>query len=51
MSTKSRTDTTEQLLEADRREPNAATFASGVSSAQQHAALRASVRQLGTLLG
>lgn len=51
MSTKSRTDTTEQLLEADRREPNVATFASGVSSAQQHAALRASVRQLGTLLG
>lgn len=43
--------TTEQLLEADRREPDAATFASGVSSAQQHAALRASVRQLGTLLG
>ena len=43
--------TTEQLLEADRREPNAATFASGVSSAQQHAALRASVRQLGALLG
>src|SRR6476469_2259070 len=51
MSTKSRTDTTEQLLEADRRELNVATFASGVSSAQQHAALRASVRQLGTLLG
>ncbi|GAA5021713.1 phosphoenolpyruvate carboxylase [Terrabacter aeriphilus] len=43
--------TTAQLLEADRREPNAATFASGVSSASQHAALRASVRQLGTLLG
>src|SRR6476469_7125138 len=51
MSTKSRTDTTEQLLEADRRELNVATFASGVSSAQKHAALRASVRQLGTLLG
>ena len=42
---------TEQLLAADRREPNAATFAAGVSSAQQHAALRASVRQLGALLG
>ena len=51
MSNQGRTDTTEQLLEADRREPNAATFASGVSSAQQHAALRASVRQLGALLG
>src|SRR6476619_8313189 len=43
--------TTEQFLEADRREPNAATFAAGVSAAQQHAALRASVRQLGALLG
>ncbi|OFE15033.1 phosphoenolpyruvate carboxylase [Humibacillus sp. DSM 29435] len=43
--------TTEQLLEADRRRPNEATFAGGVSSAQQHAALRASVRQLGALLG
>ncbi|HET8988349.1 MAG TPA: phosphoenolpyruvate carboxylase, partial [Humibacillus sp.] len=43
--------TTEQLIEADRREPNVATFASGVSSAQQHTALRASVRQLGALLG
>ncbi|MHA3837541.1 phosphoenolpyruvate carboxylase [Terrabacter sp. AAH1] len=42
---------TEQLLEADRREPNVGAFASGVSSAQQHAALRASVRQLGALLG
>ena len=43
--------TTEQLLEADRRAPNVATFAAGVSSAQQHTALRASVRQLGALLG
>ena len=43
--------TTEQLIEADRREPNEATFAGGVSSTQQHAALRASVRQLGALLG
>jgi phosphoenolpyruvate carboxylase len=50
MSTQGRT-TTEQLIEADRREPNVATFAAGVSSAQQHAALRASVRQLGALLG
>lgn len=50
MSTQGRT-TTEQLLEADRRQPDVATFASGVSSASQHAALRASVRQLGTLLG
>src|SRR6476661_6712827 len=50
MSTQGRT-TTEQLLEADRRQPDVATFASGVSSASQHTALRASVRQLGTLLG
>ncbi|WP_404391876.1 phosphoenolpyruvate carboxylase [Humibacillus xanthopallidus] len=50
MTNQART-TTEQLIEADRREPNVATFASGVSSAQQHTALRASVRQLGALLG
>ncbi|RKT78766.1 phosphoenolpyruvate carboxylase type 1 [Terracoccus luteus] len=50
MTTQDRT-ATERLLEADRREPNVATFAAGVSSAQQHAALRASVRQLGALLG
>jgi phosphoenolpyruvate carboxylase len=50
MTNRART-TTEQLIEADRREPNVATFAAGVSSAQQHAALRASVRQLGALLG
>ncbi len=42
---------TEQLIEADRRLPNVATFAAGVSSEQQHTALRASVRQLGALLG
>ena len=50
MTNQGRTST-EQLIEADRREPNVATFASGVSSAQQHTALRASVRQLGALLG
>ena len=49
--TSSEQTTTEQLIRADRREPNEATFAGGVSSAQQHAALRASVRQLGALLG
>ena len=43
--------TTEQLIAADRRDPNVAEFAGGVSSDEQHAALRASVRQLGTLLG
>ncbi len=43
--------TTEQMIEADRREPDVAQFAGGVSSDEQHAALRASVRQLSTLLG
>ncbi len=43
--------TTQQLIEADRRLPDAAQFASGVSSDTHHAALRASVRQLGGLLG
>jgi phosphoenolpyruvate carboxylase len=41
----------EQLLNADRREPDVGSFAGGVSSDEQHAALRASVRQLGMLLG
>ncbi|MCU1536054.1 MAG: ppc, partial [Humibacillus sp.] len=50
MTTQDRT-TTERLLEADRREPDVASFSSGVTSASQHAALRASVRQLGQLLG
>ena len=43
--------TTEQMIDADRREPDVAQFAAGVSSDAQHTALRASVRQLGTLLG
>ncbi|MCW2758637.1 MAG: ppc [Nocardioidaceae bacterium] len=43
--------TTEQMIAADRREPDVAKFAGGVSSDEQHAALRASVRQLGQLLG
>jgi phosphoenolpyruvate carboxylase len=43
--------TSEQLVDADRREPDAGSFAGGVASDEQHAALRASVRQLGTLLG
>jgi phosphoenolpyruvate carboxylase len=42
---------TEQLLASDRREPDAALFAGGVGSDEEHAALRASVRQLTTLLG
>ncbi|VXC14607.1 phosphoenolpyruvate carboxylase [Nocardioides sp. AX2bis] len=42
---------TEQMIAADRRDPDVATFAGGVSSDEQHAALRASVRQLGRLLG
>ncbi|MEP6800113.1 MAG: phosphoenolpyruvate carboxylase [Lapillicoccus sp.] len=43
--------TTEQMIEADRRAPDVARFAGGVSSDEQHASLRASVRQLGLLLG
>ena len=43
--------TTEQILESDRRAPDAALFAGGVASDEEHAALRASVRQLTTLLG
>jgi phosphoenolpyruvate carboxylase len=41
----------QRILESDRREPDAALFAGGVSSDEEHAALRASVRQLTTLLG
>lgn len=43
------TDT--DLVEAERRVPDVAQYAGGVSSDSQHAALRASVRQLGQLLG
>lgn len=43
--------TTEQMIRADRRDPDVAQFAAGVSSDEQHTALRASVRQLGGLLG
>ncbi len=42
---------TEQILASDRREPDVALFAGGVGSDEEHAALRASVRQLTTLLG
>ena len=43
--------TTEQILATDRRAPDAAKFGGGVSSDSEHTALRASVRQLTTLLG
>ncbi|MGA9716264.1 MAG: phosphoenolpyruvate carboxylase [Aeromicrobium sp.] len=42
---------TEEILESDRREPDAGSFSGGVSSDAEHAALRGSVRQLTTLLG
>ncbi|PKW26431.1 phosphoenolpyruvate carboxylase [Phycicoccus duodecadis] len=42
---------TEQLIEADRRVPDVGQYAGGVTSDAHHAALRASVRQLGRLLG
>ena len=41
----------DELIEAERRVPDVAQYAGGVSSDSQHAALRASVRQLGQLLG
>ncbi len=41
----------EDLIEADRRLPDAAQYAGAVSSDAHHAALRASVRLLGRLLG
>jgi len=43
--------TTEEMLEADRREPDAAQFGGGVASDEQHRTLRATVRELSTLLG
>ncbi|HYI56508.1 MAG TPA: phosphoenolpyruvate carboxylase, partial [Microlunatus sp.] len=41
----------DELVEAERRVPDVAQYAGGVSSDSQHTALRASVRQLGQLLG
>ncbi len=41
----------EQLIQADRRTPDVAQYAGGVSSDAHHAALRASVKLLGKLLG
>ncbi|WP_208430999.1 phosphoenolpyruvate carboxylase [Aeromicrobium yanjiei] len=43
--------TTEEILASDRRQPDPALFGGGVASDAEHAALRASVRQLTTLLG
>jgi phosphoenolpyruvate carboxylase len=43
--------TTQRMIDADRRVPDVAQFAGGVASDEQHTVLRASVRQLGTLLG
>ncbi|MGB0190386.1 MAG: phosphoenolpyruvate carboxylase, partial [Nocardioides sp.] len=51
MAEETRTPETADLIEADRREPRVSAFAGGVSSDEQHASLRASVRQLGRLLG
>ena len=51
MAEETRTPETADLIEADRREPRVSAFAGGVSSDEQHTALRASERQLGALLG
>ncbi|MFT4264536.1 MAG: phosphoenolpyruvate carboxylase [Nocardioides sp.] len=45
------TRSVEEILEADRRSPDPAVFGGGVASDTHLAALRASVRQLSTLLG
>ncbi|UDY23533.1 phosphoenolpyruvate carboxylase [Nocardioides sp. Kera G14] len=45
------TRSVQEILEADRRSPDPAVFGGGVASDQRHAALRASVRLLSTLLG
>ncbi len=44
-------DDVQQMVDADHREPDVGQFAGGVASDEQHTALRASVRQLSTLLG
>ncbi len=50
-SSAGRQRTPEQILASDHRDPDASLFAQGVASDEQHAALRRSVRRLGTLLG
>src|SRR6202008_4641998 len=40
-----------ELLDAGRRAPDVSQFAGGVASDERHAAMRASVRRLGELLG
>src|SRR3954453_9761745 len=51
MTTESADVTTADLVNADRRAPDVGQFAGGVASHERHAALRASVRRLGDLLG
>jgi phosphoenolpyruvate carboxylase len=43
--------TTDELVDADRRDPDVSQFGGGVASDERHTALRASVRRLGELLG
>ena len=51
MTTESADLTSAELVDADRRAPDVGQFAGGVASDERHAALRASVRRLGSLLG
>jgi phosphoenolpyruvate carboxylase len=51
MTTESPDLTTEELVDADRRDPDVSQFAGTVASHERHAALRASIRRLGELLG
>jgi phosphoenolpyruvate carboxylase len=51
MTTESADLTAAKLVDADRRAPDVGQFGGGVASDERHAALRASVRRLGDLLG
>jgi phosphoenolpyruvate carboxylase len=51
MTTESTDLATAKLVDADRRAPDVSQFAGSVASDERHAALRASVRRLGELLG
>jgi phosphoenolpyruvate carboxylase len=51
MTTESADVTAAELVDADRRSPDVSQFAGSVASQERHAALRASIRRLGELLG
>jgi phosphoenolpyruvate carboxylase len=51
MTTENADLSTAKLVDADRRAPDVGQFGGGVASHERHAALRASIRRLGALLG